>query len=259
MDLRSFVLRICVRFYPESGKFDIPTHYNHLIQGFVYRNLDEAMAEKYHTNGFRLGKRVYKLFTFSRLKADRLEFVKESKSLRLYGMVSLKIGALDPDLLESFALHLLKKGVVRLGNSFCRLHSIEVEKPIEVKGPVVVKALSPITVHRTFYNEEGKRRTVYYSPWDREFSELVGENLLRKAKLVYGPDYSFKFEEPVMVPVKVSQRSQKIILYKDGYVIKGWLGVYRLNLPEPLFNIAYYAGLGARNSMGFGMVEVVNG
>ena len=48
----------------------------------------------------------------------------------------------------------------------------------------------------------------------------------------------------------------KIMKYGDT-VIKAWSGVYELDLPEPFFLLAYDAGLGSKNSQGFGMVEVV--
>ncbi len=126
-------MRICIRLSPEWGYLEVPVHYNHIVQGYIYRNLDKALAKKYHSSGFGFGKRSYKFFTFSRLSADRIEY-----------------------------------------------------------------------------------------------TELV----------------------------EVSEKSLKVMIYKN-YIIKGWLGVCRLSLPVLLFRIAYNAGLGARNSLGFGMVEVV--
>ncbi len=49
---------------------------------------------------------------------------------------------------------------------------------------------------------------------------------------------------------------QKILNFK-GTVIKGWTGLYEVNLPEPYFRLAYDAGFGAKNAQGFGMVEVI--
>ena len=39
--------------------------------------------------------------------------------------------------------------------------------------------------------------------------------------------------------------------------VKGWTGIYELDLPEPFFLLAYDAGLGSKNPQGFGMVEVM--
>jgi CRISPR-associated endoribonuclease Cas6 len=49
------------------------------------------------------------------------------------------------------------------------------------------------------------------------------------------------------------------ILEYRGTVIKGWTGLFKLDLPEPFFLLAYDSGLGSKNSQGFGMVEVVDG
>jgi len=54
----------------------------------------------------------------------------------------------------------------------------------------------------------------------------------------------------------VSNRNLVVANFK-GTWIKGWTGLYELNLPEPYFTIAYDTGLGAKNSQGFGMVDVV--
>jgi len=42
-----------------------------------------------------------------------------------------------------------------------------------------------------------------------------------------------------------------------GFIIKGWMGIYELHLPETYLSMALDAGLGAKNSQGFGMVEVI--
>ena len=54
----------------------------------------------------------------------------------------------------------------------------------------------------------------------------------------------------------VSKRNEAIVNFKGTWV-KGWMGLYELSLPEPFFTLAYNAGLGSKNSQGFGMVEVV--
>ena len=41
-------------------------------------------------------------------------------------------------------------------------------------------------------------------------------------------------------------------------MIKGWTGLYEVNLPEPYFRLAYDARLGSKNAQGFGMVGVVD-
>jgi CRISPR-associated endoribonuclease Cas6 len=55
----------------------------------------------------------------------------------------------------------------------------------------------------------------------------------------------------------VGKQDLRVLEYR-GTVIKGWTGLYELDLPEPFFLLAYDSGLGSKNSQGFGMVEVVD-
>ena len=60
-------LRIVLEFQSSEESLALPLHYNELIQGMIYRNLEEALAGWLHDGGIPLGKRHFKLFTFSRL------------------------------------------------------------------------------------------------------------------------------------------------------------------------------------------------
>ncbi|RKX92249.1 MAG: CRISPR-associated endoribonuclease Cas6, partial [Spirochaetes bacterium] len=42
-----------------------------------------------------------------------------------------------------------------------------------------------------------------------------------------------------------------------GTIIKGWTGTFVLNGNRKILKLAYYTGLGSKNSQGFGMFEVV--
>jgi len=131
--------------------------------------------------------------------------------------------------------------------------------PVEASGPVLVRALSPITTYSTLFDAAGKKKTYYYNPWEREFSQKILENLQRKARAYYGEGKELPSLDGAYIrPVKVSKKNEAIINFK-GLWIKGWTGLYELNLPEPYFTLAYNAGLGSKNSQGFGMVEVVKG
>ena len=64
-------------------------------------------------------------------------------------------------------------------------------------------------------------------------------------------------EDAYIRPIKVdTKRNFHIIIFKD-FVIKAWSGIYELNMPHPLIKMAYDAGLGSKNSQGFGMWEIV--
>lgn len=128
--------------------------------------------------------------------------------------------------------------------------------PVEASGPIPVRALSPIAVYSTLTDAAGKKKTYYYNPWEQEFQVKILENLRHKWAALYKGKDPPSIEGAYIKPVRVSKRNEAIVKFK-GTVIKGWTGLYELNLPGPYFQLAYDAGLGAKNSQGFGMVEVV--
>jgi CRISPR-associated endoribonuclease Cas6 len=248
-------MRVSLRFISEDGGLSLPIQYNHLIQAAIYRNLDEALADWLHKEGYSYGKRRYKFFTFSRILYRTGRYDRATKKLNISGQFTLKIGSPDVDFLESLVLHLVKKGDIKLNGARCSLVAAEVEMPVEASCPVTVRALSPIVVYSTLRDGSGKKKTYYYNPWEREFQEKICKNLKRKWTAFYKEEPP-PLEGAYIKPLRVSKRNEVIVIFK-GTVIKGWTGLYELCLPKSYFRLAYDAGLGSKNSQGFGMVEVV--
>lgn len=249
-------MRLVLRFEPKKGVLILPIHYNHLIQGMIYRTLDKSLRLWLHDEGFIWKKRKFKLFTFSRILSKRRHFNPDDRTISFYGPILLKISSLETKILESLAVYLVKNRDIQLNGTPCYFNAIEVEMPIRVGGPIKVRTLSPITVYRTLYTIDGSKKTYYYTPYEDEFEELLLDNLRRKAK-AYEERAGEKLpplKEGGIKPIKVGR--QVIIRFK-GTVVKGWTGIFEVNLPEPYFTLAYDAGLGSKNSQGFGMIEVV--
>jgi len=139
------------------------------------------------------------------------------------------------------------------------LETISVYPPVEEDDfteEIKIKMLSPVTAYNTVKKDTGSR-TVYFSPWDEWFSELIRMNLEKKYELIYG-------EKPAGADIKVlpigprDERKCKVMQYK-GTVVKGWMGIYKLKGDKRLMKVAYETGLGAKNSQGFGCFEVLEG
>ena len=249
-------MRLVLTFEPVEGVLPLPIHYNHLVQGMIYRSLDRALRNWLHQEGFVFHKRHFKLFTFSRLMAKRRTLNRETRSIVFEGPVRFKVGSVEPKILESLAIYLVKNREVRLNGTRCQFQAVEVEMPVHVEGPVIVKTLSPITVYRTLYTADGRKKTYYFNPWEDEFEELVLDNLRRKAK-AYAERTGEKIPPLEGGSIKSFKVRKEVIIKFKGTVIKGWDGLFEVHLPDPYFQLAYHAGLGAKNSQGFGMVEVV--
>jgi len=244
-------LRIKIKLSCQKQPLRLPRHYNYIVQSFIYRNLNKKLAEKIHKKGEILGKRHFKLFTFSRIFG---KFKNEKETLVFHKDINFLIASPITEILESFATTLVKKGEIKLNGCTLFLSGIEVLYSPEIKENILVRTLSPITVYSTLQTPEGKKKTYYYSPFENDFSNLVKQNLIKKYTIIH--KQNSKKMDFAILPEKVSSKNQHVIFYK-GTVIKAWSGVYRLKGAKELIGVAYDTGLGSKNSQGFGMIEVL--
>jgi len=251
-------VRIILTLQPLDGALTLPIQYNSLVQGMIYHNLERAIADWLHDEGFPSGKRRFKLFTFSRLMGRyRIGQDAEGRSITFPGPIRLHVGSVHDRFLESLIEHLLRQSIVFIGEGRCEVVSVEVEEIPEVSMPVKVRAISPITVYSTLMTGDGRKKTYYYSPFEVEWEKHILANLGRKGRaLGWSDDEIMSLSEGHIRPVRVRKGDESVVMYRET-VIKGWTGIYELDLPELFFHLAYDAGLGAKNSQGFGMVEVI--
>lgn len=244
-------MRLIARLTPVSAEgTSIPIQYNHLVQAMIYASWNDEMASFIHDHGFLLEKRAFRFFTFSRLAGP---YQREGDRLRFTGPVTLQVASPIQALLEELAASMLQKGTVRLGPSDLRVESVELRPTPEVIAPVTVRCLSPVTVYQTLYDQQGRAKTYYYAPTEREFAAQCSANAQRKLRAFGGT----LAEDAVLTvePVGIRAHHQAIVKYKET-VIKGWSGWFRLGGSPELIRLVLDAGLGAKNSQGFGMLDL---
>ncbi|TCS78785.1 CRISPR-associated endoribonuclease Cas6 [Tepidibacillus fermentans] len=113
--------------------------------------------------------------------------------------------------------------------------------------------LSPITVYSTYLRENGQKHTMYYTPKDEMFYQLIEENLKKKYEAYTGKTVVGTF---TIKPKKIRENDKVVTRFK-GFIINAWNGVYELEGNPELINFAYQVGLSNRNSQGFGMFQVI--
>ncbi|HOK23765.1 MAG TPA: CRISPR-associated endoribonuclease Cas6 [Candidatus Hydrothermia bacterium] len=237
--------------FKSENKVILPLSYNEIVQGFIYGNLSPTVAEHLHEEGFKDGKRSFRLFTFSRLLGN---FTIQNDSFQIKSPFKLIISSPHRDTLQNLAENLLKSPEAELGNQKVTIESISAHFTPPLEGEAEIEMLSPVTVYSTLTRADGGKKTYYYNPKEEEFSVLIRENIIKKYKALYEKDpggTEFHIE-----PLKVLKKDEKIITYK-GFVIKGWMGTYKISGTPELLKIAYEAGIGAKNSQGFGCFEVI--
>jgi len=244
-------MQVKITFSCESGEMVLPIHYNHILQGVVYHHLEKAIAEDLHEKGFPREKRRFKLFTFSRLQG---RFQIDGEKIRFLGPIKWSVASVHTDFLESFVLNLVRERSLLIGHNPCVVDGVEVLFTPKAQN-MIVRAISPITAYSTLYDAGGRKKTYYYSPFEKDFPRLITENLLKKYEAAYGqkPGKSWSV---LLRPLRVSSKDEKVLKFK-GTVIKAWNGLYEIAGQTELLKLALDAGLGSKNSQGFGMVEVI--
>jgi len=238
------ILRFTLRVVGEVLK--LPKGYNHILQAFFYQHMDKQIATFLHDRGFELGKRRFKLFTFSKIFG---KFLKKDEKYVYYKPLFRVYFASPKNEISLSTLRnlILTKRELRLGENKVQLLNVEPVIFNDIQEELEVKAISPIVVYRT---PPGGRYFHYLTPHDEDFYKLLVENLKKKYMLVYGKPFEGKIE---IEPVKFSEKDFKKVVFK-GTLIKAWSGIYRIKAPKEVINLALGTGLGSKNSEGFGMV-----
>lgn len=232
----------------------LPIEHNHLLQAALYYQIEQPGLRHFlHEHGFTFGQRKFKLFTFSRLHG-RFRVNSPAGEITFCPPCQWVVCSPLPLVVEEIAKGLLKEGRLRLGKAVLQVESVMVRSFAVTESEITVKMLSPLTIYSTFSENSGHRHTYYYSPYEPRFQLLVGQNLAKKYQLIFGrPADTSSFS---IVPLKVGERDLKVVKFK-GTVIKGWMGIYQLTGDPQLLEVALDAGLGSKNSQGFGCCELV--
>lgn len=243
-------MRLTVTFNA-AGDFILPVEYNHLLQAALYHQIEQpALRSFLHEQGFELGRRKFKLFTFSRLHG-RLRVDSVGQKMIFSPPVKFTVCSPISFVIQEMGNGFLKQGRIRLGDAVLEVERVEVIDTVVREREILVQMLSPVVVYSTLERSAG-RYTYYYSPFEPRFCELVLANLAKKYLLIFGrPGDTRDFS---IAPAGVKEKDFKVVKYK-GTVIKGWMGTYRLRGDPQLLEVALNAGLGSKNSQGFGCCE----
>jgi CRISPR-associated endoribonuclease Cas6 len=242
----------------ERDKIVLPAHYNYHIHGLIYRTFSNELADRLHDGGFLVGKRRFKLFTFSRI-LERGKLIKTGKEAKL--IFDRKISFYFSSPVETITADLGEMSFKRMEFTLCGqkiyLSQLEVMTPPRVEERLLIKALSPLTVYSTFKREDNEKVFHYYKPYEEGFQKLIEENAKKKYRIVYGkePDSLTLSIKPYRFSV---ERNHSVIFFKNN-PIEGWTGIYELTGSPELIAVTYEAGLGCKNSEGFGMWEIWKG
>jgi len=255
-------MRLKVTFQNATGEdILLPMHYNQVLQALFYNTLSDEIAEHLHTQGFPFEKRKFKLFVFSRIQEKAKH--DERGLLRFGSEITLFFSSPVLNLIQDFGTKLFTSSEATLWHQKVKLSSLEVVGAPQINNPVLVRMLSPCTVYSTKV-VDGKRQVYYYKPYEEQFSTLMRSNAIKKYKAflsMKGESFDTEYLDNMkfsIIPANFSvKRNEKVLYFKDT-VIRAYTGVFQLSGAPELLWITYEAGLGDKNSQGFGMWDVFN-
>ncbi|GAB4265033.1 CRISPR-associated endoribonuclease Cas6 [Thermincola ferriacetica] len=243
-------MHICFSLRPE-GSMEIPLQYNHIVQAAVYRSIDADLAAFLHDQGYQSGNRRFKLFAFSRLMG-KFRIKPDKGTITFADEVKLVISSPVDEFCQSIANGILTKGRLRLGTAEAEVEKLVVRQYRVEDGRAVLRILSPVVLYSTLLKPDGRKYTCYFQPGEPDYDTLLESNLRKKYEALYGqaaPEGNVKVR-------RLGRGDMRLVNYKNT-VIKGYTGVMELSGPTELLQMAVDAGLGSKNSQGFGCVEVV--
>jgi CRISPR-associated endoribonuclease Cas6 len=252
-------MRIKITFDVGKG-VSLPINYNYLLASVIYGFLDQSNPEYayfLHEDGYSLGDKKFKLFTFSQLMAQKREIKDDYICFR--SSLTWYVSSPQEEFLGSFAASLLDQRVVRINDIPLQVNDVDIPRMPRFQERMRFRCLSPITMS-TKREFNGEVVMHYLLPDEAEFSDLVRQNLIRKYEIVYGRkprDDSFEMEFEAGYISKRGGRITRLVRYKD-IDIRGVLCPFRAYGSPELMFVGYECGFGDKNSAGFGMVEVFN-
>lgn len=228
-----------------------PLHYDYQygLASMLYYKLATSnieLANKTHS------KKGFKFYTFSNLILE--DRIPEKNGLN-FRTAHFFVSSPDPEFIRSFAEGLLLEPEFFLGNNENKssfiIEKIEVLPLVQFSNTCTFRTLSPIYL-KTLRNQEDRLVEFDLYPKDSKFHENLHKNLVARYEEFYGLKIDKDFFEIINIPNFKPKRVQ----IEDNYRRCSLMDLY-LSANPKILQFAYDAGLGEKNAMGFGCVDVL--
>ena len=244
----------------------IPINYNYYITSAIYKcisNSDNKYAQFLHNQGYGVGHKNFKFFTFSELLVSYN--IKEDRMILKDKIVKLKICFYLNEALKPFISGVFKDQIFKIGDKKSSVEfsvtQIELNDFDIVENQICLYPQSCIVAG--IKNERGYYD--YKNPNDPVFIDCLKNNLLQKYKAlkdIISENELNEIEKKINIKIDFffTPPKSKLITIKEGSKeetkIKGFKNfkIY-LQAPKIIIQLALNCGLGLNNSLGFGCVE----
>lgn len=229
----------------------IPFNYNHIISSIIYNKIaDLKLAKELHES------KTFKFFTFSQLNIQKRRMAEEG-IISKDGAVNFQISSPNEYLIKNLVEGYLDDLSVNFKGEELFVEKIELLGESEIKNHVNVKTISPIIV-RTKKEVDGKLKVWDLTPSEQKFYNSLENNLVKKYNQFYDEELT-NDEISISSPMAFVKR-KRIMIEKDNAKIfhRSFMMDLELHGDLNLIKFAHDCGLGEKNSLGFGMIDLIN-
>ncbi|MCX7880666.1 MAG: CRISPR-associated endoribonuclease Cas6 [Ignavibacteria bacterium] len=263
-------MRLEIRLKSVKRHFTIPVNYNYPLGSALYQIFYESspsFSKWLHDKGFITpdGKKL-KLFTFSRLFFKKFQ-IEGDKIHSTDGCWFLFSSPFEYSIIENFLIGAMIKRKIVIANNYVGaefiLKSAGLIPEPEFSNEMNYLMLSP-TVSSTVVERNNELVEHYYRVDEIGVEENLANNLKKKYEIVFKKEYVDKLEiilDKKYIETKGgAENVSKLITLAEGKKeetkVKGFLCPVKIFGNPSIQRVAYECGIGQKNSMGFGMLDV---
>lgn len=251
----------------------LPINYQYPLSSWIYRIIQHANPEFsawLHSNGYQMGNKKFKNFTFSRLhfpsfkiRGDRIEIHS--------GHITLIISFAIDEAAENFIQGIFQNQDATIGDIKSKTN-FRVETIERLHDPVFtpsmsLKLLSPIVISRPAEQPNGKLIPDYLHPSDPDFERIFFDSLIKRYmtskyfQLHHSmAGHSNEFVANSLFKLEVTGKPRSNLITIKAFTpqetkVKGYIFHFTIHAPAELIEFGYHAGFGEKGSLGFGAVS----
>ncbi|PWJ93311.1 CRISPR-associated endoribonuclease Cas6 [Oceanotoga teriensis] len=222
----------------------IPIDYRRFLLSYIKNalsNYDEKIYSQYYNKKDPIHKNFTFTINFGKSKFEKEKILLEENKFSFYYSTSDYV--LGTHLFAAFREQINRE--FKIKNNSINLCNIKFFKSKNfLSKNIDFKILSPVLIR----DHKKDNSDVYYSFEDKEFEEILKNNLKYRLK-----DFPSEYLENIsIIPIK----TRSVLVKNYGTILKGNLGYIKILANEKVIEYIYQSGLGSKNSMGFGMLEI---
>lgn len=260
-------MRIMVDLLAIEGRI-LPYNYNYPFSAAIYKLLrlgSEEYASFLHNHGYKIDSRGFKLFSFG-LKMQSRPYENKGHLLKNPHLQLLVSSPKIDEFMQHFTTGAFYSETIEIAQQKTKIvfavKGFKLLPKPEFSDSEKFKLISPMLLTKP-RNEPGKPPK-YLLPDDEDDASIaLTQNLLRKYRLLYKPDYEstgVKIEFDKAYLAKTAKPTM-LVKVKEGSdeesSLKAIMCPFRLHGDPNLIKTGYECGYGSNNSMGLGLAELI--